>query len=121
MYRGDVDYAVVPAFKGGMGFLYNHAPLIAELGIGEVRLLKGNNAEYMVVEGGFVEIYENALTIFPMKAYKKSELFKEDIEKEIDRLRKKMKEMERPVDFTEREKIVKEIDVQKIKLRTASR
>lgn len=121
VYRGDVDYAVVPAFKGGMGFLYNHAPLIAELSVGEVRLLRGKDAEYMVVEGGFVEMYNNTLTIFPMKAYKKADLFKEDIEKDIKGLREKMRELERPVDFTVREKIMKEIDIQKIKLKTASR
>jgi F-type H+-transporting ATPase subunit epsilon len=121
IFMGDVDYAVIPAFLGSMGFLYNHAPLIAELTTGEVRLVKGNETEYMVVEGGFVEINDNQLSIFPVKAYKKSELFREDIEKEIDRLTELRRELERPVDFTETEKIMKEIKKQKIKLKTANR
>ena len=39
-----------------MGFLYNHAPLISELGIGEIRLRDGKKTEYLVIEGGVVEI-----------------------------------------------------------------
>jgi F-type H+-transporting ATPase subunit epsilon len=117
VYNGDIDFAVVPAFKGGMGFLYNHAPLIAQLTTGEVRLLNGNETEYLVVEGGFVEIENNKLSIFPLKATKKSDLFKEDIEKEIKRLG----ELKKPVDLTESEKIIKEINKQKIKLKVANR
>ena len=117
VYKGDIDFAVVPALKGGMGFLYNHAPLIAELTLGEVRLLNGNDTEYMAVEGGFVEIKENELSIFPSKVFKKSDLFKEDIEKEIKRLR----ELKEHADFVEKDKIMKDIYNLKIKLRVASR
>jgi F-type H+-transporting ATPase subunit epsilon len=117
VYKGEVDYAVVPAFFGSMGFLYNHAPLIAELTTGEVRLINGNISEYMVVEGGFVEIIKNELSIFPVKAYKKSELFKEDIEKDI----RQLSELKKPADFAGREKILKEINKLKLKLRVANK
>ncbi len=117
IYQGDIEYAVVPALFGSMGFLYNHAPLIAELTTGEVRLINGNEAEYMVVEGGFVEINDNQLSIFPVKAYKKSDLFKEDIEKEL----KKLHDLKKPKDFGEREKIMKEISNLKLKLKVANR
>jgi F-type H+-transporting ATPase subunit epsilon len=117
VYQGDIDFAVVPAFLGSMGFLYNHAPLIAELTTGEVRLVKGNETEYMVVEGGFVEMNDNQLSIFPVKAFKKSDLFKEDIEKEL----KQLHDMKKPVDFAEREKITKEISKLKLKLKVANR
>jgi F-type H+-transporting ATPase subunit epsilon len=116
-YEGKVDLAVVPALYGSMGFLYNHAPLIAELSNGEVRLTDGNKTEYMAVEGGFVEINRNELSIYPVKAYKKSDLFKEDIDKEIKRLQ----ELKKPVDFSERENHKQEIDKLKIKLKVANR
>lgn len=117
VYKGDVDLAIVPAFDGEMGFLYNHSPLIAELGTGEVRLREGQNIDYLVVEGGFVEIYENKLTLFPVNAYKKADLFKDDIEKKIKHLR----EVKKPVDYSEREKIMNEIENLKIKLKVANR
>ena len=117
IFEGRVDFAVVPALYGSMGFLYNHAPLLAELTHGEVRLTDGNETEYMAVEGGFVEINSNELSIFPLKAYKKSALFKEDIDKEL----KQLKEVKKPADFAEREKLMKEIDKLKVKLKVASR
>ena len=117
VYAGEVDFAVVPAFKGEMGFLYNHAPLIAQLGLGEVRLMKGQDAEFMVVEGGFVEIIDNKLCIFPLKVYKKSDLFKEDIQKEI----KELQEQAKTFDYTKRFQIMEEIGRLKIKLKVASR
>ncbi|MFH0976705.1 MAG: ATP synthase F1 subunit epsilon [Spirochaetota bacterium] len=118
VYNGEVDLAIVPgAQKGEMGFLYNHAPLIAALGLGEVRLTNGNHKEYLVVEGGFVEIINNKLSIFPMHAYKRSDLYKEGIEKEI----KKLQEQEKPKDPVEREKIAKEIQKLKIQLKVSKK
>jgi F-type H+-transporting ATPase subunit epsilon len=117
VYKGEVDLAIVPAFKGEMGFLYNHAPLIAALGVGEVRLTNSGHKEYMVVEGGFVEIINNKLSIFPMHAYKRSSLYKEGIEKELKRL----KELEKPKDILEREKIAKEIQKLKVQLKVSKR
>jgi F-type H+-transporting ATPase subunit epsilon len=46
LYEGDVDMAVVQAHDGEMGFLGGHAPLISELGIGEIRLKNANSTEY---------------------------------------------------------------------------
>ena len=117
IYEGKIDFASVPAFYGSMGFLCNHAPLLAELSHGEVRLTDGNETEYMAVEGGFVEINSNELSIFPVKAFKKSQLLREDIEKEITHL----KDRKVAADFPEREKIMKEIDKLKIKLKVANR
>jgi F-type H+-transporting ATPase subunit epsilon len=117
VYKGEIELGIIPAIDGEMGFLYNHAPLITELGIGEVRLKTQQSAEYLVIEGGFAEICNNELSIFPVNAYKKVELFKEGIEKEIKRL----KEMDKPADFNARFKIQKEIDNLKIKLKVANR
>jgi F-type H+-transporting ATPase subunit epsilon len=117
VYTGQIDLGIVPAYDGEMGFLYNHSPLIAELGAGEVRLRNGQDTDYLVIEGGFIEIRQNELSIFPVKAYKKVELFKEGLEKEMKRLH----ELDKPADFNERAKIQKEIDNLKIKLKVANR
>lgn len=117
VYHGEVELAIIPAVKGEMGFLYNHAQLITELDIGEVRLRSGQNTDYLVVEGGFVEISQNELSICPVKAYTKEELFKEDIEDEIKRL----EENKKTTDFAEREKITHEIRKLRIKLKVANR
>jgi len=40
-YSGAVDAVVLPGAEGEMGVLPHHAPLLATLGIGELRIRKG--------------------------------------------------------------------------------
>ncbi|HNW30032.1 MAG TPA: ATP synthase F1 subunit epsilon [Spirochaetota bacterium] len=93
LYEGEVAFAVVQAHNGEMGFLVDHAPLISELGIGEVRLQDGKTTEYFVVEGGVVEIRDNKLIIIAETASKKDELDKAALEEKLKEL-KEQKERE---------------------------
>jgi len=87
IYEGEVGFAVVQAHDGEMGFLYGHSPLISKLGIGEVRLNNPKYVDYLVIEGGVVEIKDNKLIVLAEKAYKKDELDAGELEtkmKELD-------------------------------------
>jgi F-type H+-transporting ATPase subunit epsilon len=86
VYEGDADYIVVPAFDGEMGFLYNHAPLISELGVGEVRLKDNDQTEFIAIHGGFVEIKNNEMTVLAEDAYKKSDIDIKSTEKKLETL-----------------------------------
>ncbi|MCU0847209.1 MAG: ATP synthase F1 subunit epsilon [Spirochaetes bacterium] len=86
LFEGDVDFVIVQAHNGEMGFLINHAPLISELGVGEIRLREGKSTEYLVVEGGVVEIKDNRLIILAESAMKKSELDPQEIEAKLKEL-----------------------------------
>ena len=89
LFEGEVGFAVVQAHNGEMGFLFNHSPLISELGIGEVRLRDEKSTNYFVVEGGAVEIRDNKLIILAENAIPKSELKVEEIEKKMKELSSK--------------------------------
>ncbi len=93
IYEGEVGFAVVQAHDGEMGFLYGHSPLIARLGIGEIRLNNPKNVDYLVVEGGVVEIKNNKLIILAEKAFKKSDLSAADLELKMKDLDSQMNEM----------------------------
>jgi F-type H+-transporting ATPase subunit epsilon len=86
LYEGEVAFAVVQAHNGEMGFLVDHAPLISELGVGEIRLQDGKTTEYFVVEGGVVEIRDNKLIILAETASKKEELDKPALEEKLKEL-----------------------------------
>ena len=86
LFEGEVAFAVVQAHNGEMGFLVDHAPLISELGVGEVRLRDGKTTEYFVVEGGVVEIRDNKLIILAETACKKEELDKQELEEKLKEL-----------------------------------
>jgi F-type H+-transporting ATPase subunit epsilon len=117
LFEGQVDFAVVQAHDGEMGFLFNHAPLVAELGTGEVRLRAADQANYLMVEGGFVEIRENELIVLAESAFKKEELVKDLIDKKI----KEISSAEKPAEI--RERITMDLELKKLKarLKVASR
>jgi F-type H+-transporting ATPase subunit epsilon len=94
LYEGEIAFAVVQAYNGEMGFLVDHAPLISELGIGEVRLQDGKTTEYFVIENGVVEVRDNKLIILAEKASKKNELDKVEL---TARLKELVEQKEREI------------------------
>ncbi|HTW47582.1 MAG TPA: ATP synthase F1 subunit epsilon [Acidobacteriaceae bacterium] len=65
----------IPAKNGSIDVLYGHAPLIAEIGAGEVRLHGGEagNQRYAVARG-FVEVLPDRVTILAESAQKPEEI-----------------------------------------------
>jgi F-type H+-transporting ATPase subunit epsilon len=117
VYEGYADYVVVPAYDGEMGFLYNHAPLISELGIGEIRIKDNDEIECIAVHGGFVEVRNNEMTILAEDAYKKEDIDIILTEKKLDILLKTSKSRI----YEERIKMDDEIKKLRINLKLAAR
>jgi F-type H+-transporting ATPase subunit epsilon len=61
--QAQVDSVVVPAADGELGILAQHAPLVAELQPGEIRLRTGNDTLLFAVSGGFVEVQNNHVVV----------------------------------------------------------
>jgi F-type H+-transporting ATPase subunit epsilon len=57
------DFIAVPLFDGEKGISPGHAPMIGRLGYGELRLKSGGTAERYYVDGGFVQVEENVVSI----------------------------------------------------------
>lgn len=58
MLSESVTQTVAPGVEGQLGILAGHAPLMSELGPGEVRvdLADGRTTSYIVISGGFLEV-----------------------------------------------------------------
>jgi F0F1-type ATP synthase epsilon subunit len=56
---------VVPAHDGQLGILRNHSPLLSELGFGimQVREMVNRPDAFFIVEGGFIRVSENHVTV----------------------------------------------------------
>lgn len=69
------DAVELPALSGYLEALYGAAPLLAELGAGEVRLHGGNssNAKFFVA-WGFVEVLPERVTVLAETALKPEEI-----------------------------------------------
>jgi len=61
--HAQVDSVVVPAADGELGILSHHAPLVAQLQPGEIRLRTGDEIQYFAVSGGFLEVQNNHVVV----------------------------------------------------------
>jgi F-type H+-transporting ATPase subunit epsilon len=62
------DFVVVPMFDGELGVAPDRLPLIGRLGFGELRITQGNQTKHYYVDGGFVQIRGNVVTVLTSKA-----------------------------------------------------
>lgn len=58
-----VDMVIAPGADGELGILPKHTPLLTALGIGELRLRKGEEEESFAVHGGFLEVLGNRVIV----------------------------------------------------------
>ncbi len=62
-FEQTVDSVVVPLLDGELGILPGHAPMIGRLGPGELRVNTGSDSERFYVDGGFVQIADNVVSV----------------------------------------------------------
>ncbi len=63
VFEGDVDMVVAPSTAGQMGILPNHAPLLATLDFGVVKVRYQNKEDIFTVAGGIIEVQPDIVTI----------------------------------------------------------
>jgi F-type H+-transporting ATPase subunit epsilon len=68
IYEGAADSVVAPAWDGEVGSLRGHAPLMALLGSGEIRVKLGGRVEHFNVEGGFLQVVNDVVTVLSERA-----------------------------------------------------
>ena len=62
------ELVVVPLIDGEVGIQTGHAPLIGRMGYGEMRIVKGGNAQRYYVDGGFVQVADNQVSVITNRA-----------------------------------------------------
>ena len=70
----EVDMVVAPGADGELGVLPNHTPLLAALGIGELRVRKGAEEESFAVHGGYLEVSGNKAIVMASVAEPATEI-----------------------------------------------
>jgi F-type H+-transporting ATPase subunit epsilon len=90
LFDAPADAVELPAKNGYMEVLYGHAPLLAELGAGDVRLhgAKGDQVapdQIYNVSWGFVEVLPDRVTILANDALKPNEIDIPRAQQQLDR------------------------------------
>ena len=94
LFETTADAVELPAKNGYMEVLYGHAPLLAELGAGDVRLHGGGEAGEQIynVSWGFVEVLPDRVTILANDALKPEEIDVPRAQQQLERGEKEWQE-----------------------------
>ena len=71
----EIVSVTAPGSEGYFGMLANHAPMMTQLKIGEIDYRRADGtSEAMAISGGFLEVFENAVTVLAESAEKAGEI-----------------------------------------------
>jgi len=62
-FEGDADGVVAPGLDGYFGMLPHHAPLISQLGVGDLRLRRGSEWRHFALAGGILHLRDGRVTV----------------------------------------------------------
>lgn len=63
IFEGEADSVQLPGKDGSFGILNNHAPIVASLKQGEVKVSTDGNEQTFKVNGGVVEVLKNKVIV----------------------------------------------------------
>ena len=69
-----VEEVVLPGLEGYFGVLAGHAPLLAQLGVGELSYRVGATRRYLAVSGGYAEVLRDAVHVLARTAERSEEI-----------------------------------------------
>jgi F-type H+-transporting ATPase subunit epsilon len=87
----DATSLVAPGAVGSFGVLPNHAPMLSELTIGELRYRRETAEEIrLAISGGFLQVFKNEVTVLADSAERAEEI-------DVDRARQSLSAAEETV------------------------
>ena len=109
LYNEEVDYVVVhSASDGEFGIMQNHIPVVAVMDEGYVKIVRGNDQYYIVLVSGILEYHDNVVTVLVQEAH--IGIDAQSAKSHLEEIRKERTEKNRQesVDFTQKEKELRE-------------
>ena len=79
----DADFVAVPLYDGEKGIAAGHSPMIGRLGFGELRLRSGESVDRYYVDGGFVQVEDNTVSLMTGRIVPASDLDASAAEEDI--------------------------------------
>ncbi|MBP1948851.1 F0F1 ATP synthase subunit epsilon [Virgibacillus litoralis] len=101
------DMVSCKAENGELGILPGHIPMVAPLTISGVRLKRENDTERLAVNGGFLEVRPDKVTILAQSAEKPSEINVDRAQEAKTRAEKRLQSKQDDIDFQRAELALK--------------
>jgi F-type H+-transporting ATPase subunit epsilon len=97
------EEAQIPGATGYLGILPGHAPLITELGVGEITYKASGTTHTLAVAWGFAEVLPDKVTILAEAAERPQEIDVARAQKAKDRAEQRLKSNTADVDYARAE------------------
>lgn len=85
----EAHFVALPLFDGEVGVAPGHSPMIGRLGCGELRLDTGEGVTRYYIEGGFVEVVGDKISLLTNRAMPAKDLDELAAREALDEARKK--------------------------------
>ena len=95
------------AESGELGVLPGHIPLVAPLSISAVRLKRENHVEQLAVNGGFMEVRPDKVTILAQSAEKPTDINIQRAKEAKERAERRLQSKQDSIDFQRAELALK--------------
>lgn len=70
VWSGEAQFVVAKTVEGEIGVLPHHEPLMAAIATGAVEIQSGDERVRIGVHGGFLQVFENSVTLLTDRATK---------------------------------------------------
>ncbi len=70
----EADQVVLPTETGEVGVLSGHVPLVTKVKAGELKVIKGGQAEYIAVDKGFAKVLGDTISVLTEAAINVAEI-----------------------------------------------
>jgi len=96
VFSGEVQSFSAPGEAGGFQILFNHAPFLSSITVGQVKVIDPAGAESRyAISGGFVEVNNNKVILLAETAERSDEIDVQRAEQAKDRAARRLQEEER--------------------------
>lgn len=122
LYANEVQMVVATTNEGEVGILPLHAPLMATLAAGEVRLQYGEGAadwEYFSVAGGYLQVHEDKVIVLCDNAVQVSQIDAVRASESAELIEAQLAEL--PADAGERDEMLRDLNWAKTQVRVAEK
>src|SRR4249919_3373461 len=80
----EAEFVALPLYDGEIGIAVNHSPMIGRLGYGEMRIRTGSGELRYYVDGGFVQVADNVVSVLTSRAVPINQLDANTAQKQLD-------------------------------------
>jgi F-type H+-transporting ATPase subunit epsilon len=101
IFDGEAQWVTVPALDGQLGIYPRHAPIVAALGSGLLRIGQGGKVARFAVRGGFLKVGDNRVTVLVDSAVAEADANEAEAKRELDETLEDLRHPKTEEEFTE--------------------